>query len=94
MTAQLQIRRSICQVCDAPISITIIVGSQRWDDVNWVHRGAGSEPMPPHNATPELRIVIDATCPGCAYPEIGYAPQRTEFVCSRCGHTQQERPAA
>lgn len=45
-----------------------------------------------HLAQPELRFTVDATCPGCGFPEIGFAPTREEFVCSRCQHTQNERP--
>lgn len=82
-------RTSICDYrgCGEPISISIVVGKQRWSDVDWIH-----EHHMGHRAVPELRIACDATCPGCKYPEIGFAPARAEFVCSRCGHTQTERP--
>jgi hypothetical protein len=42
----------------------------------------------------DVRLAIDATCPGCEFPEIGYAVARSMFSCSRCGHEQTERPAS
>lgn len=80
---------SVCDQCRGPITITIDPG-QRWDDVEWEHTDPA--PVTKHHAVPELRFAIDATCPGCDYPEIGFAPARDEFVCSRCLHTQTERP--
>jgi len=47
-----------------------------------------------HDIVPELRFAIDATCPGCKYPEIGYAPEREVFTCSNCKHEQPDRPGA
>lgn len=80
---------SVCDLCREPISITVGPG-QRWDEVDWQH---DDQPEPrTHRPVPELRYAIDATCPGCKYPEIGFAPARDEFVCSRCGHTQTQRP--
>lgn len=81
--------KSICAHCLTPINLT---GVGRYDTATWHHDHGDQYEM--HAATPELRISIDATCPGCQYPEIGYAPARQQYVCSRCGHTQTERPAA
>lgn len=83
-------RSSVCDTCGGPIAITIVVGEQRWHDVDWQH--TDPQPNTRHRAVPELRLAIDATCPGCGFPEIGYAPAREEFTCSRCGHTTTERP--
>jgi hypothetical protein len=83
---------SICDACGRPIVITIVVGQQRWNDVEWAHDDPTMTPLDEHQPVPELRICCDATCPGCNYPEIGFAPARDEFICSRCGHTQTERP--
>jgi len=60
--------------------------SQRWD-----HEDAADAT---HDIEPELRFAVDATCPGCDFPEIGYAPGRAVFTCSRCGHEQTDRPEA
>lgn len=77
---------SICERCSGSISYITGQRARAWDhDVRPVDR---------HEVKPELRFAIDATCPGCKYPEIGYAPARQEFTCSRCGHTQTERPPA
>jgi ribosomal protein S27E len=92
MTAT-ETRHSICDICDEPISITAIAGRTCWCDVTWTHTEGAYSPKG-HAAVPEVRFVIDATCPGCNFPEIGFAPAREEFVCSRCGHTQETRPAA
>lgn len=89
-TAETQTLTSICDICHGPIEISIVVGEQKWHDVEWEHALDGDDAG--HPAQAELRFVIDATCPGCDYPEIGFAPARDEFVCSRCGHTQTERP--
>lgn len=80
---------SLCDYhsCGEPITITIADG-QKWHDVQWQH----DDSTVGHRAIPELRFAIDATCPGCKYPEIGFAPHRDEFVCARCGHTSTERP--
>lgn len=45
-----------------------------------------------HGPVLELRIVMDVDCPGCDFPEIGYAPSRDEYCCSRCGWASAERP--
>lgn len=82
-------RYSVCdhRGCRQPITITITSGVQRWADVEWEHdHDAG------HRAVPEMRFAIDATCPGCDYPEIGFSPALEQFVCSRCEHTQTTRP--
>ena len=79
---------SICSTCNTSIEISIVVGEQKWHDVAWQHVETAAD----HEPLPELRVAIDATCPGCNYPEIGFAPAREEFICSRCGHTQTERP--
>lgn len=63
--ATTEARTSVCESCGRPIAISIVVGRQRWHDVEWKH------------LDPEM---------------IGFAPARDEFVCSRCGHTQTERP--
>lgn len=84
-------RTSLCAICDQPISISIVIGQQRWHDVAWMHI-APPPVTDDHVVSPELRICCDATCPACKYPEMGFAPARDEFVCSRCGHTQTERP--
>ncbi|AIY17751.1 hypothetical protein GUY44_06960 [Pimelobacter simplex] len=83
-------RTSVCAQCQSQISISIAVGEQRWSDAEWEH--AEPQEATRHRAIPEVRIACDATCPNCKYPEIGFAPARDEFVCSRCGHTQTERP--
>lgn len=86
-----QRRHSVCdhRGCRLPIAITVNPG-QRWDDVKWQHEDSSVQ----HRAVPEMRFAIDATCPGCDYPEIGYSPTTEQFVCSRCLHTQAERPVA
>lgn len=83
---------SVCDSgrCRKPIEITIVVGEQKWQDVDWVHVDSTIR----HRAVPELRFCIDATCPGCDYPEIGYSPALEQFICSRCGHAQTDRPAS
>jgi len=81
-------RRSRCDVCRGPISISITIGEQRWDDVDWQH--SDLEP-PQHRAVPEMRICIDEDCPGCGFPEIGFAPASEQFICSRCGFTSSTR---
>jgi len=91
-TETTETRHSICDLCKGHIAITVVVGKQKWHDVDWKHVNA--KPITAHRATPELRFVIDATCPSCDFPEISYAPAREEFVCSRCRHTQETRPAA
>lgn len=85
-----EFRWSRCDLCEAPIVISIIVGEQRWPDVEWTHLEDG--PIRLHAATPELRVAIDATCPNCDYPEMGFAQKRDEFACSHCGHAQDTRP--
>lgn len=90
MATTIETLTSVCNLCEAPIGISIVVGEQKWRDVDWTH--LNEKPGTLHRAIPELRFVIDATCPGCDYPEIGFAPARDEFVCSRCGHTQDTRP--
>lgn len=59
--------------------------------VVWLHDYPELEPG--HIADPELRICIDATCPVCDHPEVGYSIDRELFCCSRCGHEQPTRPA-
>lgn len=86
-TTTTQRLHSICADCQEPIHITIDPG-QRWNEVEWTHVDAADS----HPPVPEMRFAIDATCPNCGHPEIGYAPAREEFVCSRCLHTQTERP--
>jgi ribosomal protein S27E len=81
---------SICDACRGPIAITAEPG-QRWDELQWQH--TDPKPVTTHRAVPELRFVIDADCPGCNLPEVGFAPARSEFVCSRCGWTGEERPS-
>lgn len=88
-TTEGQTLHSICDQCHGPITITIEPG-QRWDQVEWHHASEGDDDGHPPQA--ELRFAIDATCPGCEWPEIGFAPERNEFVCARCLHTQTDRP--
>lgn len=92
MSATTETRTSVCDVCTRPIAISIVAGEQRWNAVEWAHTDDDMTPLDEHRPVPELRIACDATCPGCKYPEIGFAPARDEFACSRCGHTQTERP--
>jgi hypothetical protein len=65
-----------------------------WVDRSWVHLDSPDHGrrQKRHDAVPELRIAIDATCPNCSHPEMGYQPDRAEFICSRCEHTTTERP--
>jgi hypothetical protein len=84
---------SLCDTCGGSITHGATAGSG-FDKSVWTHVNDADWVDSPHQAKPELRIAIDATCPGCDYPEIGYTPQRGEFICSRCGHTQAERPSA
>jgi ribosomal protein S27E len=84
------VRHSFCEACGDSITIRLADG-QRWPDASWNHDGGPLQDAD-HTPVPELRFAIDATCPSCKYPEIGFAPAREEFVCSRCGHTQTTRP--
>lgn len=88
-TVTSQRRHSICdhRGCRKPITITIDPG-QRWDQVEWQH----ADPKLRHRPVPEMRFAIDATCPGCDFPEIGFSPALDRFICSRCLHTQTQRP--
>lgn len=90
-TTTTQRRHSICdhRGCREPIRITIDPG-QRWGDVEWEHADHTLDAA--HRPVPELRFAIDATCPGCDYPETSFSPALDQFVCSRCGHTSTERP--
>lgn len=74
---------SICDTCRGRITWSPYPGND-----NWKHEDVDQD----HAAEPELRFVIDATCPGCDFPEIGYSPALEQFICSRCGHTQDTRP--
>lgn len=76
---------SVCSICEGAITTANAVSA-------WTHLNRADWVDNPHNPKPELRFAIDATCPGCDFPEIGFAPDRGKFVCSRCGHTTDTRP--
>lgn len=80
---------SLCSPpCGDPITIT---ANPRFDTASWIH---DELKVRDHEAVPEFRTCIDATCPGCGNAEIGFAPDRSVFTCSRCGWTGTERPAS
>lgn len=65
-----------------------------WIDRRWVHLDSPDHGrrQKRHDAEPEMRFCVDAACPGCGHPEMGFQPDRGEFICSRCEHTQTNRP--
>ena len=76
-----------CHVCTERIG---------WIDCRWVHLDfpEHSRRQKRHDAVPELRLCVDATCPNCGWPELGFQPDRGEFICSRCEHAMTERPSS
>ena len=67
-----------------------------WIDHRWVHLDSPDHGrrQKRHNAEPELRVCVDATCPNCGWSELGFQPDRGEFICSRCEHATTERPSS